>query len=158
MAKFIDPNSATITLTVADAALQCPETFYSAGHVLDANEANALNQKMRLDLRALFAPIVKEGNRTPAELQKAFDQLVDSYEFGMSRPRRAFGLDYYIKEIGRDAVKAALRKKGVKVAGVKVSEIDAILEKILAKSENQWIVERAKARMAEETSLDLDIA
>lgn len=158
MAKFIDPNSATITLTVADAALQCPETFYSAGHVLDANEANALNQKMRLDLRALFAPTVKEGNRSGAELQAAFNDLVDSYEFGATRPRRSISsLEHYIKEIGREAIKTALRKRGVKVAGVRIAEIDALLEKALEKPENKWIVEKAKARMAEESTLNLDL-
>lgn len=158
MAKSIDPNTPAITLTVADAALQCPAVFYRAGHVLNENEANALNQKMRLDLRALFAPTVKEGNRTSAELQEAFNDLVNSYEFGAPRPRRSVSsLEHYIKEIGREAIKTALRKRGVKVAGVRISEIDTLLEKALAKSENQWIIEKAKARMAEKSTLNLDL-
>lgn len=145
---------------------------FKEGHVVTANEAAVLNQTLAENLRNNFASTVSDlveaagGDHSKVDvndLQKAFDQYIKNYEFGV-RKGGGFTGDPVAKEarsIAKETAKALLKKKGHKLADVPAEQMDALIEKILASKPE--IVQIAQKRVAERqgvvSGLDLsDIA
>lgn len=152
------------SITIAGHAFNVPSR-YSEGHVLTANEAAALNQTFHENLRNNFAKTVKEAGETPdlADLQSKLDAYAESYQFGVrasSGPRAP--VDPVGKEaflIAREAVKAAIRRKGLNPSSYEAKQIAELAAAALEKNKDRF-TEIAKQRIAEREAIaagDLDV-
>lgn len=143
MPIVIDANTPRKEITIKNELFIVP-TPYAEGHVLTANEANALNQTYHENLRNNFASAVtaalqdaKAGtapfNRDA--LQAALDEYIAEYEFG-SRRQGSVAVDPVTKialRIARDLVKKALIKQEKSVKDYSAEQIAALAEGVLAK-------------------------
>ena len=113
----------TRTSTVSDVDIQIKER-YAEGHVLAANEAEALNgllvENIGNNLRVTFNKMIAEAlekkkTLTPEDFQEVVDRYQDTYTFGARRTRtktpadpvEALGL-----VIAKDVILKALEKEG----------------------------------------------
>lgn len=117
---------------------------YAEGHVLTANEANALNQTFFENLRNNFAGKAKEGGS-----QADFDAYVETYKFG---ERTGGGgsrdpVEVEAMNLARDAIKKSITAKGGKIADYKAAAISAAASKLI--EQNPMFREKAKERVAQ---------
>lgn len=106
---------------------------YAEGHTLTAIEAGVLNrtlaENMGNNFRAKVKEAVEAGAYDDAEMQKTFDAYASEYEFGIRHTSsggvRRDPLEAEINRLATDAVKAAIKKAGLK----NVSK-EAITEKV----------------------------
>lgn len=106
-------------ITVQGVKIRVPAPF-TEGHVCRANEASVLNQTYAENLRNNMAADIKalkESGASQDDLQKAMDDYVQSYDFGI---RASGGTRESLDPVAREAlalatikVKQALVKKGV---------------------------------------------
>lgn len=131
----ITTNTPRTTITIADKPFSVPQPF-AAGHVLNANEASALNQTYAENVRNNSAKWVKE-----AVTADSFDQDVaqgrvndycDGYEFGVRTGGGRTG-DPVLSEamdITRDLVRKNLSKRiaagTYEIDGVKVEKLSDV--------------------------------
>lgn len=99
------------------------------GHSCTSNEAAALNQLLKENVRNNQAPLVKkmdEDKASVGEIQKVIDTYVKGYEFGV---RRSGGTSDPIERealaLAKEKVKEALAKQGIKLSEVKAADITA---------------------------------
>lgn len=131
-------------ITVQGVTLTVPAPFVE-GHVLRANEAGVLNQTYAENLRNNFAAAVKKakdeaekaGTAVDGEkLQSELDAYVVTYDFGIRRGGGVrVGLTPVEKEarkLAREAITAALSKKGHKVKDLPEGKMDEFIEQALA--------------------------
>ena len=116
---------------------------YAEGHVLNANEASALNQTYFENLRNNFASRAKEG-----ATQEDFDAYAASYQFGV---RTGGGgsrdpIEVEAMRIARDQVKAAIKANGLNISAYSAKSISKAAAGLLEK--NPAIRETAKERVA----------
>lgn len=155
-----------------DAQIQ-GETFsipapYDEGHTLNANEAMALNQLLKENVRNNFATRVKkakeEGAFDPKQMQQDLEQYVSEYEFGVRRGGGgAQPVDPIEKEalnIAKDKVKQSLKSQGYKITDVGAEKINQLAQQVLDKYPK--IREQAKQivdlkRQTGEESMQLDV-
>lgn len=161
--SLVTPDTPLSGIVIQGLPFQAPEP-YSAGHELVANEADALNQTFQENLRNNFSSTVKEevelaaleGREVDkAKLDKLFQAYYMEYQFGVRRSG-ARGLDPLqaaIRDIGRDLVRKALRRQGVKVADVTTREIDELVDQAVSKPENAWIIDLARKRVEDDAKL-----
>ena len=146
---------------------------YKAGHVLNENEANTLNQTFAENLRNNFAKKVKaakeaaskngsefpdDGEAAPEELQGEFTTYAADYEFGTRAagggadsglPRDPTDREAFI--MARDLIRAHAKSKGFKLDAEQVAGlVPGILQK------RPEIREEAVRRVAAKTSITLD--
>ena len=120
---------------------------YRAGHMLNENEANTLNQTFAENLRNNFAKKVKscEGGRSEErrgislptakrplqDLQQEFSSYANDYEFGTraaggggegALPRDPVDREAYI--MARDMIRQHAKSKGIKVDAEQVAGLD----------------------------------
>lgn len=100
---------------------------FNEGHNCTANEAAALNQLLKENVRNNQAPTVKkmdEAKTAKGEIQKMLDEYVGSYEFGV---RRSGGTKDPVEAeaiaLAKEKVKAAMAAKGIKLSEVKAADI-----------------------------------
>ena len=122
-------------ITVAGLSLTCTLP-YEEGHVISANEAQALNQTRAENLRNNFASqvkkAVKEAEEAGAEVdleavQAAFSEYDSEYVFGVRRS--AVFQDPIAKEahsLAMEAVKQALKARGHKLADFSKEQMDGL--------------------------------
>ncbi len=150
-------------ITIQGHSFNVPDR-YSEGHVLTANEASALNQTFHENLRNNFASKVKEvkgeaeglSAEQVIDLQSKLDAYAESYVFGVrsaSGPRAP--ADPVGKEafsIARDAVRAAIRKKGLNPANFEAKQIAELATKALDSNLDRFTA-MAKQRIAEREAI-----
>ena len=131
---------------------------YEEGHELTANEASALNQVRRENLRNNFARKVEdakngaekvEDSNTLADLQGQLDRYAEDYEFGVRTGGGAVR-DPVMNEamrIARDKITEHLKRKGIKKKDQESSKITEAAKKLIDR--NPEIMELAKQRVAE---------
>ncbi len=138
-------------ITIAGEIFNAP-VRYEEGHELTAGEASALNQTYHENLRNNFAKKVKDAKESGAfdlaAFQTEFDKYAEEYQFGL----RVGGAvrDPVLSEamnIAKNQIRAALRKKGVKLASIDASAITEAAKKLLDR--NPQIMELAKQRVEE---------
>ena len=102
---------------------------FKEGHVCKPNEAAALNQLLKENVRNNQAPVVKkavEDKKTKVQMQESLNEYLVGYEFGA---RKSGGsTDPVEKEaisLAKEKVKQALVKAGKKVSDFKAAEITA---------------------------------
>lgn len=131
------------TITISGRAFEV-EPRYAEGHVLNANEAAALNQTFFENLRNNFANKAKEGAD-----QAAFNEYVASYQFGV----RVGGggsrdpIEVEAMSLARDAVKDLIKKQGRNISDYPAKAISEAAAKLLEKDPSYR--ELAKRRVEE---------
>jgi len=143
---------------------------YVEGHPCNPNEANAMNQTFNENVRNNFAPSVKKyieekygadagaDKLTPedtAALQDKFEGYVDGYEFGVRGTRESDPVKSRAINFAMDAVKAALKKNGIKLADVGNDKIRARAEQ--AVEDNPAFMEKAERVIAAEREAAADL-
>jgi len=150
-------------ITIQGITFNVPDR-YTEGHVLTANEASALNQTYHENLRNNFAKQVKDvkgdaeeiSDSDLADLQAKLDAYAESYVFGVrsaSGPRAP--ADPVGKEafsIAREAVKAAIRKKGLNPTNFEAKQIAELAQKALDANTVRFTA-MAKQRIAEREAI-----
>jgi hypothetical protein len=136
---------------------------YVEGHVCLPNEANALNQTLQENLRNNFAPTVKKAVITAygekgtseqltdeqrATLQEKFESYCEAYEFGERGTRESDPVKSRAIQFAIEAVKAALKKNGIKLADVGPEKIRARAEDAVEK--NPAFMQKAEKVIAAE--------
>lgn len=149
-----------ITITIAGVGLKITPKFL-AGHVLTENEALGLNSALIDNIRNNFAGTVKklkgEDESVPPEkipeLQTALDTYVESYEFSPRRTPKE-SLDPITKmaySLAREAIKAALRQKGIDQKSLPEAWWDDNIPKVLESKPE--LMEEAKRRYAAQKAM-----
>jgi len=105
------------------------EPRYAEGHVINANEASALNQTLFENLRNNFAAKAKEGAD-----QAAFDSYAASYQFGVRVGGRSSDpVETEALNVAREQVKTAIQNAGKKLSDYSAATITKAAEGLLAK-------------------------
>ena len=131
-------------------------TPFAEGHVCTANEAKALNQLLKENVRNNFAARIKDGAEAPS--QEEFDAYVAGYEFGI---RSVSSSDPVAKEMLRIAealVTKSLEKSGVTKKALGKENFDKKVNQLLESPEYEPKI-RAKAEAvieARAAALDID--
>ena len=121
-------------LGIQGAILTIPIPF-NEGHVCTANEASALNQLLKENVRNNQAPHVKKmlkENKTPEEMQAHLDKYMTEYTIGVRRsggtkdPIRAEAIS-----LAKEKVKKAILDKGGKLNQFKAADITAKAEMVV---------------------------
>lgn len=140
-------------ITIAGKIFNAP-VRYEEGHELTEGEASALNQTYHENLRNNFAKKVKDAEETgkfdQAAFQAEFDTYAAAYSFGVRTGGGGSTRDPVMAEamnIAKAQIRAALKKKGVKVSDVEPSAITEAAKKQIARDEG--IMELAKQHVAE---------
>ena len=131
------------TVTIAGTAYEI-EPRYAEGHVLNANEAAALNQTFFENIRNNFAPRAKEGAD-----QSALNDYVASYQFGV---RTGGGgardpIQTEAMSMARDAIRDAIKKSGKNISEYTQKSITEAASKLLERDPKY--LELAKKRVEE---------
>lgn len=141
-------------ITIAGKVFSVP-VRYEEGHELTAGEASALNQTFHENLRNNFAKRIKEGGEagvSDEDLQAELSKYAEDYQFGIRSGGGAVR-DPVMAEamnIGKAQVRAALKKKGVKITDVAGSAItDAAKKLVNHEVHGPKIMAVAKQRVAE---------
>ncbi len=130
---------------------------YVEKHVCTANEASALNQLLKENVRNNQAPHVKkwlEDSKSPEDMQAELDKYLAEYTIGV---RRAGGsTDPVQKEavnLAREKVKKAILDKGGKINQFKAADITAKAEAVV--KQYPQFLEKAK-EIVGRRSMDFD--
>lgn len=136
---------------------------YEDGHVCTANEAAALNQVFHENIRNNLAKKLSEGQD---EAQAQIDSYSSTYQFGVRTgggggggPRDPIKVE--AMRIGREAVKNAILKKGLKIEDFGAKQISERAAATLP-AHPEW-TEEAKRRVtaarqiADETLANMDL-
>lgn len=126
----IPQNAKTRSVTIAGESVTLPEPF-AEGHTCTANEAQALNQVFAENVRNNLANQVK-ARADGEDPQSIVDSYIKTYEFGVRSGgggRSADPVEREAMNIAREAVKAALAKKGR--TDVKAKEISELAKQAL---------------------------
>ena len=132
------------------------EDRYAEGHVLTANEASAMNQLRRENIRNNTASKVKafvEGGGNAADFQDEITSIADAYEFGARAVGTGVSRDPVASEartLARQAVNKALKAAGKKKEDFTEEQYNAAIAKA---AENEAIVNLARERVAAKQNL-----
>lgn len=131
---------------------------YAEGHTLTANEALALNQMRRENIRNNTAKKVKEfvdGGGNAADFQAQLDEITAAYEFGArtvggasTASRDPVAVE--ARAIARSAVNAAIKAAGKKRKDFSDEQYNAAVEKAAARED---ILAQAQERVAQKQSI-----
>lgn len=125
---------------------------YSQGHALTENEASALNQLRRENIRNNMAKSVKDADEAGTFDQDAMQAQVteysDAYEFGQRTGGGATGdpVKREAMEMARQAIRKAIKEGGKKLSDYSAAQITAAAEAQLEK--NPAYMAEAKKRIA----------
>lgn len=128
-----------IKVSKVNYTIPCP---FEEGHVCTANEAKALNQLLKENVRNNFASKIKEDAPIPS--QEEFDAYVSNYEFGI---RSITSTDPVMKEmikIAEGLVMKAIEKAGLTKKSLGTEAFNKKVDEILANPEHEAKI-RAKA-------------
>lgn len=150
----ITDSTPTTVITIAGQSFTAPQP-YAEGHSLTANEAAALNQTYAENLRNNFASKVKEaveaGSFDLELFQSRFEEYANEYEFGVRTGGGRSGDAVMVEamKIARESVRAALVKKGFKLADVPASKVSELAKGALARGDEkaQEIIALARTRV-----------
>lgn len=159
-----DAGKETAKIQRVDVTLPAP---YKTGHVLRANEAEALNAYYVNCVRNAVAPTVKdiidkaggiESVKT-ADIQKAVDEFVARYDFGMGGGHVGDPVEREALEIGRNLVRDAIRRKGKNVSDFSAKDITAKARELVNHADHGPKIRKKAEEIVKsrETLADIDI-
>lgn len=159
-------NVTEITLQGHTVAVPVP---FAEGYVLRENDANALNQVYAENIRNNIASQVRrtkeqEGrDLTTAEIQTALDEYVQTYDFGMrvagSGPRApADPIEAEALRLAKEAVKTALRNRGVKLKEMEPGQINDLAQQVLGKNPQLRDTARANVEARKDLLSEIDLS
>jgi hypothetical protein len=129
---------------------------YRAGHVLQENEAGALNQTFHENLRNNFAKKVTEGQEAGVSLdvlQQQLDDYANDYQFG-ARTGGGFRGDPVMTlamNTARELVRNAIKAKGLDMEAWPASRISAAAKQLLdSQGDDGKIITHARAQVEAE--------
>lgn len=128
-----------IKVNKVDYTIPCP---FEEGHVCTANEAKALNQLLKENVRNNFSARIKTD--APVPTQEEFDAYVAGYEFGI---RSITSTDPVMKEmikIAENLVMKSLEKAGVTKKALGTENFNKKVDEILGNPDYEAKI-RAKA-------------
>jgi hypothetical protein len=151
-------------LTIQDLEFEV-EDKYEEGHTITANEAAALNQTRRENLRNNFAATIKSlaakakeaGQDTNSDdfkrdLDSRFAQYAEDYEFNVRSARQTTSSDPVEDmafKMAKEAVREALRNAGHKLKDVGNEKVEELAEQYLNSAAGAPIKEQAARRVEE---------
>lgn len=152
------------TITIAGESFSVPQP-YAEGHVLNANEASALNQTYAENVRNNQASKVKEhkeaGTFDAEVFQGSIDDYCDGYEFGVRTGGGRSGdpVRQEAMNIMRDQVRQAIVKQGKKLADYSAKQISELAAKNLDSGSDAAakVLGIAKERVAASAGVSIDI-
>lgn len=149
------------TITIADNSFTVPQP-YSEGHVLNANEASALNQTYAENVRNNQAKAIKEaiaaGTFNLEVFQGKVDDYTSGYEFGVRTGGGRSG-DPVMQEamdIARDLVRKAIVKAGKALKDYTAANISTLARGVLDRNDEKAAKILATARQRVEESNGID--
>lgn len=158
-------NDPTDSLTIKGETFTVPQP-YKEGHQCSTNEAAALNQLLKENVRNNLATNLQKQKDADAfdhaEFQKSLDAYVAEYEFGQRRGggggRTSDPVEKEAKQIARDLVKKKLQEQGHKLADIPNKEINRLADQ--AVEQYPQIRERAKATVEarQKAAEDIDLS
>lgn len=132
-------NPAVSDVTIEGLVFKIPSPF-AEGHVVTANEAAALNQTFRENIRNNFASKAKSGKEagtSPEALQADLDKYISEYEFGVRHggggARVVDPIEREVRDIATAAVLAALQKAGVAKKDVSKEQLKQKVDEAIEK-------------------------
>lgn len=144
------------TFTIADR--------YAEGQALSANEASALNQLRRENIRNNLASQIKDlvesGAFDETQAQATVDTYASSYEFGVRTGGgggRGDPIQTMAMGIARDTIKNQIVKKGKKLSEYTAKQITAAAEKLIAKDPRILATARKRVAELEKANTDIDL-
>lgn len=150
------------TITIAGSQFEV-STPYEAGHQITEAEAKALNQVRSENIRNNMAKAVKES--TPEEAAQKVAEYDRNYEFTLANAgggaRSMDPIEREARSIAREAIKAALAKKGEKIKDKDPEVVEAKVAEVAAKPD---VIKLAKKRVEDKkkavdaAGVDLDEA
>lgn len=147
-----DTSTPRSDLTIAGSIFSIPAPF-TEGYVLNPNEANALNQLLRENVRNNLAP------KAEGLTQQVVDDYVSTYEFNVRRGGGGASLNPVEKKartIARERIQAALRERNMKI-DLKTEEGKAWMEeKITEVAARPEIIKLAERQIRDQEKLALD--
>lgn len=160
-----DQSTPRANLTIGDNQFTVPACFVT-GHSLSENEAKAMNQLLRENIRNNLAARLRDNGdgQVRGLTQEEVDEYVGEYEFGAGRgggESRLSPVERKARQIAREKVISALKQKGKKI-DTKTEEgkrnMEALVAQVAARPE---IIKEAEKQLKsiEKIALeDLDIA
>lgn len=168
----ITSDTARTEITIAGETFRVPQP-YTAGVVLNANEASALNQTYAENLRNNFASKVKAAQEAGTfehdVLQGSLDDYANDYEFGVRTGGGRSGDPVQVEAmaIARELVRKAIAKANAqdsskpKLSDVPASKISELAKGVLsrgdAKAEAIRDAARQRVEAAKEITDDVEI-
>jgi hypothetical protein len=102
---------------------------FTEGHTCTGNEAAALNQLLKENVRNNQAPAVKKADdeKVPkTKIQADLDTYVNGYEFGIRRAGSTLDpIEREALSLAKEKVREAMARKGLKLSEVKAADITA---------------------------------
>lgn len=160
-------NTQAITIQGKSFSIPAP---YAEGHVLNANEAGAVNQLFAENIRNNFAGLMKkaedkrkEDGTTALLTQADLDKYAETYKFGVrsgSGPRLD-PVEREMRKMAETQVKALLSSKNIALKALPEGKYDELVEKVLAKygddlrTRAESIVATQKAAVAAVADIDI---
>lgn len=135
---------------------------FSEGHVLSDVEANVLNRTFAENLRNNFAARMKkaaESGEAPLT-QEDFNLYAAEYSFGV-RPGRTMALnavDVEERRLAEIAVKAAIKRKGIKLKGVDKDAWNGYVARAIESGKFREQAEEIVRQQASLADVDIDEA
>jgi hypothetical protein len=131
--------SDSTTIEVAGLSFEV-EDVYAEGHVVTENEARALNQTRRENLRNNFRKTAKdelEKGTSASKIADMFAEYAESYEFSAKRQARAprDPVEAEARKIARKVVTGALRKQNIDIKSLEDGKMDELVSAYAAKDE-----------------------
>lgn len=126
-------------------------TPFEEGHVCTANEAKALNQLLKENVRNNFSSRIKEGAEAPS--QEEFDAYVAGYEFGIRSVSSSDPITKTMQKIAENLVIKSLEKAGVSKKALSKADFEAKVDALLSSPDYEPKI-RAKAEKIVEAQAD----
>lgn len=162
----IQEGTPTKEITIKGLVFTVPTPFHE-GYVLRANDANVLNQTFAENLRNNFAGDVEEALESAekagtevnvTDLQTSLNVYIGEYDFGV----RAAGAGQpkleprvrIARDLAKDKVKEAIRKKGLKVSDVDAAKLNELAMGLVER--DGWYLEEADRRLAAQRNAAAD--
>lgn len=132
-----DAGSSSNAIEIAGLTFEV-EDRYSDGQEINENEARALNQTLRENLRNNFRKTAKDEQDKGTSVDKIremFEDYASNYEFSGKRQARAprDPVEAEARKIARKVVKAALKKQNIDEKTLEDGKLDELIDAYAAK-------------------------
>lgn len=149
--KF-DSTTPRGSVTISGLEFTVPQPF-TEGHVVNANEASALNQLLIENTRNNFASRIKKAQEKGEDLpeQADLDAYVSGYEFGVRSATTSDPIQIEAREIVLPHVKKAILSAGGKISDHTVKQLMEKCDEVIAN--NPHVLDEAAAIVKQKAAI-----